>query len=416
MSSQPPHRKPLRVLLSEGSSTSAREALTVLAGQGHEVEFCDPDAHCLARFTRLARFHRCPGLRDDPAGYLAFVEGLLRQRHFDVLLPIHEQGLLFARVPERLAPLTGVALPSFESYRTAHSKPGFGRVLSELGLPQPPTRAVKWVPELQAAVRYPCVLKSAIGTASRGTFVLRGPADLDAAKGALARIDADAELLLQDFIVGAVEHAQAVFCHGELVGFHAYAQVLAGAGGGDAVKESISRPRVRAQLSRIGAHLAWHGALSVDYIRRDGDGTPVYIDCNPRLVEPMNAALSGADLVGLLLAVSLGERPAPVPDGRAGVRTHLGLQALLGCALRGGARADIIREAYDLAMRRGRYEGSVEELTPVRLDWPSAVPLAATALLLTASPRHAGRLQGEGWGAHLLDVRTIEEIEQGLSR
>jgi biotin carboxylase len=275
---------------------------------------------------------------------------------------------------------------------------------------------VKWVPELQAAVRYPCVLKSAIGTASRGTFVLRGPADLDAAKGALARIDADAELLLQDFIVGAVEHAQAVFCHGELVGFHAYAQVLAGAGGGDAVKESISRPQVRAQLSRIGAHLAWHGALSVDYIRRDGDGTPVYIDCNPRLVEPMNAALSGTDLVGLLLAVSLGERPAPVPDGRAGVRTHLGLQALLGCALRGGARADIIREAYDLAMRRGRYEGSVEELTPVRLDWPSAVPLAATALLLTASPRHAGRLQGEGWGAHLLDVRTIEEIEQGLSR
>src|SRR5580692_9958887 len=73
MSLQPPHRKPLRVLLSEGSSTSAREALTVLAGQGHEVEFCDPDAHCLTRFSRLAaRFHRCPGLRDDPIGYLAF--------------------------------------------------------------------------------------------------------------------------------------------------------------------------------------------------------------------------------------------------------------------------------------------------------------------------------------------------------
>ena len=412
MSLQPPHRKPLRVLLSEGSSTSAREALTVLAGQGHEVEFCDPDAHCLARFTRLGRFHRCPGLRDDPGGYLAFIENLLRQEHFDVLLPIHEQGLLFARVPERLAPLTGVALPRFESYRTAHSKSGFGRMLSALGLPQPPTRAVKWGAELQAAMRYPCVVKSAIGTASRGTFVLRGPGDLEAAKGALAQIGADAELLLQDFVAGAVEHAQAVFCCGELVGFHACAQVLAGAGGGDAVKESISRPQVRAQLARIGAHLAWHGALSVDYIRRDGDGTPVYIDCNPRLVEPMNAALSGVDLVGLLLAVSLGERPAPASDGRVGVRTHLGLQALLGCALRGGSRADIICEAYDLAMRRGRYAGSVEELTPVRLDWPSAVPLAATVLLLTTNPRLAGRLQGKGWGAHLLDARAIEAIEQ----
>jgi hypothetical protein len=409
MSPRPLHRKPLRVLLSEGSSTSAREALTVLAGQGHEVEICDPDAHCLARFMRLARLHRCPGLRDDPAGYLAFVEDLLRRRHFDVLLPIHEQGFLFARVPERLAPLTGVALPSFASYRTAHSKAGFARVLRELDLPQPPTTVVKGGSDLAAAIRFPCVIKSSIGTASRGVRVLRGPADVAAA---LAAIGADTELLVQDFIAGAVEHAQAVFCRGDLVGFHAYAQVFPGAGGGDAVKESISRPQVRAQLSRIGAHLAWHGALSVDYIRRDADDTPIYIDCNPRLVEPMSAAFAGVDLVGRLLAVSLGERPAPIPDGRAGVRTHLGLQALLGCALRGASRRDIIREAHDLVARRGHYAGSVEELTPVRFDWPSAVPLVVTALLLMASPRLAGRLQGEGWGAHLLDARAIEAIER----
>jgi len=411
MSSQSQHRKQLRVLLSEGSSTSARQALTVLAGQGHEVEICDPDAHCLARFSRLAaQFHRCPGLRDDPAGYLAFVEDLLKQRHFDVLLPIHEQGLLFARVPERLALLTGVALPSFESYRTAHSKAGFEGVLAALRLPHPSTRAVTWEPALHAAIRYPCVIKTSIGTASRGTWVLHGPADLDAAVGALAEVGAEGNLLLQDFVVGAVEHAQAVFCRGELVGFHAYAQVVAGAGGGDAVKESISRPQVRVQLAQIGAHLAWHGALSVDYIRRDGG--PVYIDCNPRLVEPMSAALSGADLVGLLLAISLGRSPTPIPDGRAGIRTHLGIQALLGRALRGGTRRNLIREVRDLATRRGRYAGSIEELTPVRLDWPCAVPLAATAMFLLASPRLAGRLQRKGWGSHLLSARTIKVIEQ----
>ena len=386
----------------------------MLAGQGHEVEICDPDAHCLTRFSRLAaRFHRCPGLRDDPVGYLAFVEDLLKRRHFDVLLPIHEQGFLFARVPERLAPLAGIALPSFESYRTAHSKAGFGRVLAALRLPQPPTKAVTWGPALRAVIRYPCVIKSPIGTASRGTWVLRGPADLDAAMCALAGIGGDpGELLLQDFVAGAVEHAEAVFCGGEIVGFHAWAQVRAGAGGGDAVKESVSRPEVRVQLARIGAHLAWHGALTVDYIRCDHG--PVYIDCNPRLVEPMNAALSGVDLVGLLLDVSLGRSPAPIPDGRAGTRTHLGIQALLGCALGGGTRRDLIREARDLAARRGRYQGSVEELTPVRRDWPSAVPLAATALLLMASPRLAARLQQTGWGSHLLGARAIALIEQGI--
>ena len=69
---------PLRVLLSEGSSTSAREAITVLGLAGHHVEVCDPSPWCLARFSRFVqKFHRCPPLRDDPAGYLAFVERLL---------------------------------------------------------------------------------------------------------------------------------------------------------------------------------------------------------------------------------------------------------------------------------------------------------------------------------------------------
>src|SRR5258708_24960366 len=135
--------KPLRVLVSEGNSTSAREAITILGLAGHLVEVCDPSPYCLSRFSRFVRkFHRCPGLRDDPAGFLAFVENLLSTEHFDVLLPTHEQGFLFARVRQRLEARAGLALPNFESYRTAHSKAGFSRLLDQLGLPQPATRIV----------------------------------------------------------------------------------------------------------------------------------------------------------------------------------------------------------------------------------------------------------------------------------
>ncbi len=410
-----PSDKRLRVLLSEGSSTSAREALTVLARKGHEVEICDPDAHCLARFSRLsARFHRCPPLRDDPAGYLAFIEDLLSRRGFDVLLPIHEQGFLFARVPERLMARVAIALPSFESYWTALSKIGFGRLLRELALPQPEMRLVTW-PELPAAIRYPCVVKAPIGTASRRTMVLRTPADLMVAQCALDEgSEATAEVLLQDFVAGAVEHAQAVFCRGDLIGFHAYRQLQAGAGGGDAIKESVGRPLVRMHLARMGQRLAWHGALSVDYILHERQETPFYIDCNPRLVEPMSATLSGVDLIGLLLAVSLGERPASVPEGRPGTRTHLGIQSLLGRALASRTRGDVMHEAYSLIARRGLYAGSVEELTPVAADWPSAMPLVMTMVLLFARPSIAAWLQSKGWGSHLLGARAVALIEQGL--
>src|ERR1700692_902268 len=135
--------KPLRVLVSEGSSTSAREAVTILGLSGHLIEVCDPSPWCLVRFSRFVRkFHRCPGMRDDPDGFLRFVEELLAGRHFDVLLPIHEQGLLFARVHQPLQDRVGLALPSFESYRTAHSKARFSRLLDQLGLPQPATAIV----------------------------------------------------------------------------------------------------------------------------------------------------------------------------------------------------------------------------------------------------------------------------------
>jgi hypothetical protein len=215
-------------------------------------------------------------------------------------------------------------------------------------------------------------------------------------------------------VAGTVEHAQAVFYRGELVAMHAYAQVASGAGGGDAIKESVRRPLVRMHLARIGERLAWHGALSVDYIAAEHDESPHYIDCNPRLVEPMSAVLSGLDLVDLLLRVSLGEKPATVVAGREATRTHLTMQALLGAALRTGSRLEVVRQLWRLAAGRGEYAGSVEELTPVGLDWVSAVPATMTALLLLVNPGFARELPKRGWGSHLLTPKSIRLIEERL--
>ena len=416
-------QKPLRVLVSEGNSTSAREAVTILGLSGHLVEVCDPSPWCLARFSRFVqKFHRCPGLRDDPDGFLRFVEELLAARHFDVLLPIHEQGFLFARVQERLGDRAGLALPGFASYRAAHSKAGFSRLLDQLGLPQPVTRIVKSADELRDVVRFPAIIKTSIGTASRGIWFVRNEADLEGALQELSAPDLSAngaftdEVLVQEWVAGTTEKVQAVFCRSKLVGFHAYRQIAAGAGGGEAIKQSVSRPELRAHLATIGENLAWHGALSVDYVSRDDSATPLLIDCNPRLVEPMSAYLAGVDLVGLLLRVSQGEVPAALPQSRAGVRTHLAMQVLLGCASRGGTRRDILCECWRLLTGRGPYADSAEELTPVRLDWISTVPLAMTAILLLLAPKLAIRLARGGWGAHLLDLRSIGLIESEAFR
>src|ERR1700693_4172740 len=125
----------------------------------------------------------------------------------------------------------------------------------------------------------------------------------------------------------------------------------------------------------------------------------------------MSAYLAGVDLGGLLLRLSRRETARGAAEGRAGVRSHLAMQALIGFASRGATRLDIMRECWRLASGDGPYADSTEELTPLRLDWVSAVPLAMTAMALLAAPRLAVTLARRGFCAHLLDLESTRRIE-----
>ena len=414
LSARGEHAAALRVLLTEGSSTSARETVTALGLAGHHVEICDPDWRCLSRFSKFVRrFHRCPGLGSDAEGYLRFMLDLIRRERFDVLLPTHEQGYLLSRFRDEIRQHVAIALPTFENYERALNKAAFSRVLTELELPQPNTVLGETLASVRRRDDYPFVLKTAIGTASRGVWVVTNEGEREAAMRNISHAARyHDELLIQQFVPGALEHAQAVFANGSLMALHGYRQIVRGAGGGEANKESILRPIIRDHMTRLGRFLEWHGGLSVDYLIADGADAPLYIDCNPRLVEPMSAYLAGNDLVDLLLRVSRGPEIVGASQSREGVRTHLKLQAMLGCALRGGTRKDLVRELVRIATRRGLYQNSEEELTPVRRDWMSAIPVLAAACMLLVRPSAASSMAAKGWGEHLLTRESMQAIRQ----
>lgn len=399
-----------RILMTEGASTSAREAVTALGLRGHHIEICDSDPRCLSRFSKFVRrYHRCPPLATDPVGYMRFVRDLVQSGQFDVLLPIHEQGLAIAKIADQLGSV-GLALPSFDAYATALDKARFSRLLTDVGVAQPQTWIVKSADDIPADATFPLVLKLPVATAHRGVWMVDNDAELAAA---LTEIGRPAEgFLVQRRLQGPLEHAQTVFDRGRFLGMHAYRQILAGAGGGEALKESIARPDVRADMEKVAARLQWHGALSVDYILHDGKAH--YFDCNPRLVEPMSGVLAGVDLADLLVRLSLGETLNAAPPSRAGVRTRLAMQGLLGAAKRTNSRLSVLRECYRLIAVTGPYAGTREELTPVRQDWLSLVPLTVTLLALLASPRLAEVLPKAGWGAGLLTDETVAKIEASV--
>jgi carbamoylphosphate synthase large subunit len=80
---------------------------------------------------------------------------------------------------------------------------------------------VKSASELRDAVRFPCVVKTSVGTASRGIWFVRNEGDLtlEGAAGSRRRRHFAGEVLVQDLIAGTTEKAQSVFCRGNCSAF-----------------------------------------------------------------------------------------------------------------------------------------------------------------------------------------------------
>jgi predicted ATP-grasp superfamily ATP-dependent carboligase len=401
-----------RILLSEGSSLSSREAITALGLAGHQVELVSSNPICLGRFSRFVnRVHRAPASGVDPDGYLAAVIEIVKTGSIDALIPVHEQAYLFAAARERLPAGLGIALADFEAFEQVQSKASFAALLSRLKVTQPQTDIIRSADEFVAERPTPFFVKAAFGTASAGVWRVGDLRQRDALLLQLEQQNAFADgLLIQAAVIGALERTQAVFDHGRLVASHIYRQVVEGPGGGDVLKISINRAEVRETVERIGQALAWHGALSFDYIRDDATGTPHFIDANPRLVEPMNAWLSGVDLPGALLQISLGETPPVQPEGREGVLTRLGLMGLLDAARRRNRRRDILREIDLLIGSSGRYRGSREELVPLLTDPWCAIPLAVVVARLLRAPEAAARFSDSAVAAYSLTPSAIHRL------
>src|SRR6516162_9314793 len=167
----PSHRfdraRRLKILLTEGSSLSARETLYALGPGRQVIDVCDPRPfRCLARYSRFVRrCYRCPRFADDPMGYFRFLEARLRAERYDVLLPTHDQAFLLARCASQFRGQVGLAVPEFTAMMRVQSKAALLNLLDELDLPHPATEIAHTRADLDRAVKLPCYFKLPYATA-----------------------------------------------------------------------------------------------------------------------------------------------------------------------------------------------------------------------------------------------------------
>jgi hypothetical protein len=273
----------MRVLLSDGSGLTARQAAAQLADAGHRVEVLSPDPVCLARFTRRVRHvWRVPPYGPDPLRWLDAMLSVYRSTGTDVLVPTQEQVAVLS-AGEELVQRAGVrtAVPPFAALSQVQDKLSAFATLAAAGLPQPEGAILATPAEVAAWDRFPVFMKLPIGTASAGVCRIGGRAQLAGMMSAATAAGAfdDSGVLAQLPASGPLVMVQAIFDDGKLVACHANLRVREGAGGGASHKRSVLLPAAREHLQVLGRYLRWHGALSADAILT-GQGLR-YIDVNP---------------------------------------------------------------------------------------------------------------------------------------
>lgn len=403
----------MRILFSEGSSTSARQSLSALGPLGHEIEICDPDPLCLGRFSRYTqRFHRCPSFTRQPGEYLDFVVQRLRERRFDVLLAVHDQVFLLARYRDDLSRCVGLALPSFEAVEELQSKIRFAQRIERLGLPQPKYSVIEHDDELTSHREFPCYVKREFSTAGQGVWRIESVSAMQNLSRRLGQEEApqSRRYLVQQPACGDYCVVQTVFQQGRLAAAHCYTLRARGVGGSAQARQSTWHPEVIQEVARLGTSLAWHGAMHLEYFLDPGTNKHEYLEANPRIGETMNATRSGVNLCETLVQISVGQDVPPLAPSLPGVRTHSLLMSLLGAAERGANRRALGAEIWQAFRHGGVYDSSCEELVRLDDDPLSLVPAVVVGGRLLIRPSSGKEIIERAVDNYSLDEPAMRRV------
>lgn len=405
----------MKILMTDGTSSSARQSLYGLGG-GHEIDVCAPSALCQCRFSsRVRRWRRCPPLGSQPEAYLAFLVRQIRRGGYDLLLPTHEEVYLLSKFRDDFAPRVGLAVPPFAAMRKMMGKIEFAHTMDSLSLPTPPSTAVSLGTGGAAYDRYPFYLKLNYATAGLGVRLIRGPHEWQKAMDDFRRtglLESGANrALVQQPATGAPCVVQAVFQEGRMCAAHC-AEVLAlGVGGGAMVRVGVRHADVVEHVRQLGHSLQWHGAMFLEYLYDDTAQRPCYIECNPRIGEPVNAQLSGVNLVDLLARISRGERIDEGQEPVIGVRSYVGFIQLIAAAIEGASRGELWRLWRSMRRGDGIYRDAANEMTRPTEDPLSRIPATFVINQLLFRPSSAIRLVEGTVNNYSLPAAAVRAID-----
>jgi len=373
------------VLLTNGQLRKTLAAARSLGKRGVTVDICDTTRLHPAGFSKYAGASLVhPDPRAEPDRFGDWLERTLRTGRYDALFPMDDDtmDLVVAR-RERFEPHCAIPLPPSESYRIAADKGEAVRLAEEAGAAAPRTLRPASIDEVDALadadeLRFPVVVKPRRSSGSRGIRVARTPAEL---RSLYREVHASYPLpLIQAYIepgdrydvcllYDADGRLTASFVQKELRHYPLER-------GPSTAQESVTHPALLEASLRMMERLPWRGVVELEFMIDPADGTPKFMEINPRFWNSLHLAIAaGVDFPWLLYESTCGRSVEAVRAYEVGKRCR---NLLPGDALHFLASPN--RLSMDPPMLGGR---SVEDDI-----WSRGDPLPTLGFLL-ASARYA---------------------------
>ncbi len=343
-----------RVLIINGSTPATIQALTILDPKKYEVDVCDSNQFCWARFhNHCSKFFVSPNLNTDLNKFLEFLSRRLKTEKYDAILPVHEEGLfLSAHMPE-FKKYTNILLGNSKTFLLLMNKKLTLEKARSIGITIP-----------KEGKNFPYYLKLPYGTSSNGVFRITSKKDLTDIKNRFAH---EKEIISQQEVVGQQLTIQTIFVGGKLISSHQYLALSTGFGGGASRRISQNDSDILDLAKKFGTSLNLTGPMMLDFIRDSNTGIPYLIETNPRLGETYNAYLSGLNFPELMIKLSLGEKVKTKPS-QEGVKSHQMFTEVTGAVKRDLGLVSEYQTAFKATFNLRSYKCSTDEFIHPTLD------------------------------------------------
>lgn len=398
-----------KILITEASSLTSREMLTVLKNSSYDIDILSSNSFDISRFTSITK-HRFQ--MENPNNYHDYfykLNEICKKNNYFAVLSGHEEIWMFSAGDKYIQHLP-LIYSSISSFDQVQGKIDFAVLCDSLNIQQP-----CWIRGDKLTDDIPFIgwMKSNYGTAGRGVYKVNSCEDIK--KGYDFFQMEKEDLMYQEHIQGEYGQVQAISLNGKLVAVHSSIKTAEGYGGSAAARLSIDTTPLLESVTRICSYLNWQGGITFDFIRKDDQY--YFIECNPRMVEPGNAAKSGINFPEIIISIITGTyNKKDIQIGKVGVKTHSTLAIMLGTAYNTKKRIPIISVLFNSLFHRGRFKGSTEVLTPIKNDLKSILPIVVTLVKLLCNPNTADTVSGSAVSNYSISLDTINNLRKENSK